>query len=130
MTNGIASYRTPLARARGLGSGHAGTKHFWRQRLTGLSNIVVIAFLVYAALTLIGAPREVVKAFFEQRVNALLGVLLAISTSVHMRLGMQVIIEDYLRGGVRVAALVLNSFVAFAVAVASVLAVAKLFLGV
>jgi succinate dehydrogenase / fumarate reductase membrane anchor subunit len=125
----MTSYQTPLRRARGLGSGHAGTDHFWRQRLTGVSNIVVIAFLVYAALTLAGAPREAVKAFFAMPIHAVFGALLVLSTSFHMYLGMQVIIEDYLRGGMRVAALLLNRFFSITVAAMGLLAIAKLFLG-
>ena len=52
----MATYRTPLKNVRGLGSAKGGTDHFWKQRLTAVSNIFVIAFLVYAAISLAGAP--------------------------------------------------------------------------
>ncbi len=126
----MASYRTSLKHARGLGSGKSGTDHFWRQRVTGVANIFVIAFLVYAIITLTGAPREAVKAFFGSPLNAVFGVLLALSVSIHMRLGMQVIIEDYLHGAAKVPALLLNTFFSILIGVACVMAVAKLFLGV
>jgi succinate dehydrogenase / fumarate reductase membrane anchor subunit len=125
----MTGYRTPLKQARGLGSAKDGTGHFWQQRLTGAANVILIAFLIYAALTLAGASRANVKAFFSQPIAAIFGILLAISVSVHMRIGMQVIIEDYLHGAWRVPALLLNAFFSIFIAAATVLAVAKLFLG-
>ncbi len=126
----MTSFQTPLKKVRGLGSARGGTDHFWLQRLTGASNVIVIAFLVYAALHLIGAPRTEVKAFFAQPVPAVFGILLALSISLHMRLGMQVIIEDYTHGAQKVVLLALNSFFSIFIGAASILAVAKLFLGV
>ncbi len=127
----MAGYQTSLKRARGLGSARSGTEHFWRQRVTGVSNIVVIAFLVYAAISLAGASHGEVKAFFAVPLHAVFGVLLALSISVHMRLGMQVILEDYISSpGTRVVALLLNTFISILIGVATVLAVAKLYLGV
>lgn len=127
----MASYKTSLKRARGLGSSRGGTEHFWKQRLTGVSNIFVVAFLVYAAVTLTGAPRAEVVAFFSVPIHAVFGVLLALSITAHMRIGMQVIIEDYLhRDATKVMALMLNTFISILIAVACVLAVAKLYLGV
>ncbi len=99
-------------------------------RLTAISNIIVIGFLVYAALSLLGAPRAEVKAFFSQPIAAVLGVCLALSVSVHMRIGMQVIIEDYVQGALKVPALLLNTFFSIFVAAATALAVTKLYLGV
>ncbi len=126
----MKTYRTPLKEVRGLGSAKDGTHHFWQQRVTAVANIFVIAFLVYALLTLTGAPRSEVKAFFTQPINAIFGALLALSVSVHMRLGMQVIIEDYVHGVAKVPLLLLNTFFSIFIGVASLLAVAKLFLGV
>jgi succinate dehydrogenase / fumarate reductase membrane anchor subunit len=126
----MATYRTSLKEVRGLGSAKRGTEHFWQQRLTAVSNVIVIAFLVYAVISLTGAPRAEVKAFFSQPVNAIFGILLAVSVSVHMRLGMQIIIEDYVHGPAKVPLFLLNTFFSIFIGVASVLAVAKLFLGV
>jgi succinate dehydrogenase / fumarate reductase, membrane anchor subunit len=123
-------YRTPLKEVRGLGSARSGTEHFWLQRVTGTANIIVIAFLLYAVLTLAGAPRSEVKAFFSQPINAVFGVLLAVSVTVHMRIGMQAILEDYVHGGLKVALLLLNTFFSIFIGAVTVLAVTKLFLGV
>jgi succinate dehydrogenase / fumarate reductase membrane anchor subunit len=122
--------RTPLKKVRGLGSAKGGTEHFVVQRVTAVANIVLIAFLVYAALHLIGASRAEVKEFFSQPWAAILGILLAISTSIHMRIGMQVIIEDYVHGGNKVLMLLLNTFFSLSVGAAIFLAVTKLYLGV
>jgi succinate dehydrogenase / fumarate reductase membrane anchor subunit len=125
----MTGYRTPLKQARGLGSAKEGTGHFWQQRLTGAANVILIIFLIYAGLTLAGAPRAGVKAFFSQPAAAIFGILLAISVSMHMRIGMQVIIEDYLHGAAKVPALLLNTFFSIFIAAATILAVMKLFLG-
>jgi succinate dehydrogenase / fumarate reductase, membrane anchor subunit len=126
----MTAYRTPLKDVRGLGSARSGTGHFWVQRLTAASNILLIAFLVFAAVSLAGASRAEVKAFFSHPAAAVLGVLLAISVSVHMRIGMQVIIEDYIHEGLKVPLLLLNTFFSIFIGAATVLAVTKLFLGV
>ena len=126
----MVAMRTPLKKVRGLGSAKGGTEHFVVQRVTAVANIVLIAFLVYAALHLIGASRAEVKEFFSQPWAAILGILLAISTSIHMRIGMQVIIEDYVHGGNKVLMLLLNTFFSLSVGAAIFLAVTKLYLGV
>jgi succinate dehydrogenase / fumarate reductase, membrane anchor subunit len=126
----MTAYRTPLKDVRGLGSARSGTGHFWLQRLTAASNILVIAFLAFAAVSLVGASRIEVKAFFSHPAAAVLGILLAVSVSVHMRIGMQVIIEDYIHGGLKVPLLLLNTFFSIFIGAATVLAVTKLFLGV
>jgi succinate dehydrogenase / fumarate reductase membrane anchor subunit len=127
-----ATYRTELKKVRGLGSamGGPGTDHFWTQRMTAVSNIFATAFLVYAGLSLVGASRMDVRLFFSQPVHAVLGLLLVVSITVHMRLGMQVIIEEYAPRGLKVPLMFLNTFLAIITAVACALALIKLFLGV
>ena len=126
----MVAMRTPLKKVRGLGSAKGGTEHFIVQRVTAVANIALTVFLVYAALHLIGASRAGVKEFFSQPWAAVLGILLAISTSIHMRIGMQIIIEDYVHGGNRVLLLLLNTFFSLFVGAAIFLAVTKLYLGV
>ena len=126
----MVAMRTPLKKVRGLGSAKGGTEHFIVQRVTAVANIVLIAFLIYAALHLVGASRAEVKEVFSQPWAAIMGILLAISTSIHMRIGMQVIIEDYVHGGNKVLMLLLNTFFSLSVGAAIFLAVTKLYLGV
>ncbi len=126
----MTAFRTPLKKVRGLGAAKGGTEHFVVQRVTAAANIVLIAFLIYAALNLVGASRAEVKAFFSQPWAAVFGILLAISASIHMRIGMQVIIEDYVHGGRKVLLLLLNTFFSLFVGAAMFLAFTKLYLGV
>ena len=126
----MTAFRTPLKKVRGLGAAKGGTEHFIVQRVTAAANVLLIAFLVYAALSLVGASRAEVKEFFSQPWAAIPGILLAISASIHMRIGMQVIIEDYVHGGTKVLLLLLNTFFSLFVGAAIFLAVTKLYLGV
>ena len=124
------TYRTQLKKVRGLGSamGGPGTDHFWMQRVTAVSNIFGAAFIAYAGLSLVGASRAGVVQFFSNPLNAVLALLLVISITFHMRLGMQVIVEEYAPRWLRVPCLLLNTFWTFFVAVACALAIIKLYL--
>jgi succinate dehydrogenase / fumarate reductase membrane anchor subunit len=124
------AYRTPLARVRGLGSARAGAEHFWRQRLTAVANIFLASFLIWLVVTLAGADYATVKGTLAKPQIAIPLLLLVVSGLVHMRLGMQVIIEDYVHSeGHKIAALMLSSFFAFAVGLVCVFAVLKLSFG-
>src|SRR5690606_6540754 len=122
--------RTPLARVRGLGSARGGTTHFWRQRLTAVANIPLVLFLVGLIVAMNGSSYAETRAVFGHPVVAVLLALLVINVMVHMRLGMQVIIEDYVHGeGMKVFLLMLNTFFAIAVGAVGILSIIKLALG-
>lgn len=122
--------RTPLKNVRHLGSAKEGADHFWKQRVTGVANLVLGIFLVYLIVSLVGADHATVKRTLASPLVALPLVLLVISSAIHMRLGMQVIIEDYVHGEFRkVMLLMLNSFFAIIVAAASIFAILKLSFG-
>jgi succinate dehydrogenase / fumarate reductase, membrane anchor subunit len=124
------AHRTPLARVRGLGSAREGTDHFWKQRLTAVSNFVLVCFLIWLLVKLAGADYETVRRTLGRPQNAIPLLLLVLSGVVHMRLGMQTIIEDYVHSeGRKVAALMLNSFFSIAVGLTCVYAVLKLSFG-
>ncbi len=119
--------RTPLKNTRGLGSAHEGADHFWKQRVTGVANLVLSIFLVGLLVTLAGHDHSVVRKTLSSPLVALPLLLLIISGLVHMRLGMQTIIEDYVPSeGTKVVLLMLNTFFAIAVGAASIFAVLKL----
>jgi len=121
--------RTPLGRVRGLGSAKEGTGHFWHQRLTGAALAVLAILFVILVIVLAGKPYPEVVATLANSFVALLMVLM-IGTGVwHMKLGMQIIIEDYLHGGLKIVALVANMFFAVAVGVATILAFLKISFG-
>jgi succinate dehydrogenase / fumarate reductase, membrane anchor subunit len=124
------SYRTPLARVRGLGSAREGTGQFWTQRLTAASNLILVSFLICLLARLAGADYATVKATLARPLIAIPLLLLIVSGVVHMRIGMQSIIEDYVHAqGRRIIALMLNSFFALAIAMTCAFAVLKLSFG-
>lgn len=122
--------RTPLSKVRGLGSAKEGADHFWQQRLTGIGNLVLTLFLVYSVLYLITADYAAVKAYISSPLVSVLTILLVISTTYHMRLGMQVVIEDYVHAeGTKIALLILNSFFSIFVGLTCIFAVLKISFG-
>ena len=92
------SMRTPLGKVRGLGSARDGTHHWWMQRVTAIANLPLIVFLVIFVLAHLGATRAEVLASLANPFVAILLALTMISVLWHMRLGLQVVIEDYVRG--------------------------------
>jgi succinate dehydrogenase / fumarate reductase membrane anchor subunit len=124
------SERTPLAKVRGLGSAKEGTGHFWMQRVTAVANIFLVCFLIGLLINLAGAGHATVRAALGNPLIAIPLLLLVLSGVVHMRLGMQTIIEDYVHAeGRKVAALVLNSFFAILIGITCMFAVLKLSFG-
>ena len=123
----MSEMRTPLSRVRGLGSAKKGTEHFLLQRVTALANIPLTVFFVSAMVAHAGADYLTVKAFLSRPIVALVMLLLILSMVWHMRLGLQIVIEDYIHDHtVKILALILNTFFALAVGTASVLAILKL----
>jgi succinate dehydrogenase / fumarate reductase membrane anchor subunit len=122
--------RTPLKEVRRLGSAKEGADHFWTQRTTGAANLVLSIFAIALAIHLIGADHATFKATIANPLIGLPLLLFLVSAAIHMRIGMQVIIEDYVHGeGVKIVLLMLNTFFAIAVAAASAFSILKLSLG-
>ena len=120
---------TPLKRVRGLGAAHRGTETFWRQRLTAVANIPLTIFLILSILTHIGASFDEVHAYLARPLVALAMLALVLSASIHMRIGLKEIIEDYVHGGAKVLAILLATFFAIGIGLASLLALLKISLG-
>lgn len=124
------SMRTPLGMVRGLGSARDGTHHWWMQRVTAISNIPLIIFLIVFVISHLGASRAEVVASVANPFVAILLALTMISVLWHMRLGLQVVIEDYVHGhGTKLAALLANSFFTAALGVAALYAILKMSFG-
>ena len=125
-----SSMRTPLGRVRGLGSAKSGTGHFWLQRVTAVSNLVLAIIFIGVVIALAGRPYPAAIALLSNPCVAILMLLFILSACIHMRLGMQVIIEDYITNeGLKILAVMGNTFFALAIGAASVYAVLKLSFG-
>lgn len=88
-------FRTPVGRARGLGSAKSGTGHFWWQRVTAVFLAVLAPWILGMLIALVGADHAQVVAALAKPANAIALALFAISLFWHARLGLQVVIEDY-----------------------------------
>ena len=89
------SFRTPLSRVEGLGPARSGVEHFWKQRVTAVALIPLSIWFAIAVLGLVGADRDTVVAYLHQPVNAVLMILFILAALMHMMLGIQIVIEDY-----------------------------------
>ena len=124
------NHRTPLGRVRGLGSAKSGTNHWWMQRVTAVANVPLVLFAIYFVISHLGASRtEVVKAA-DNPFTSLLLALGFLSVLWHMKLGMQVIIEDYVTGHfAKIAAIILNGFYVVALGAAAIFAILRMNFG-
>ena len=127
----MTEHRTPLARVRGLGSAKSGTAHFWYQRLTAVANVPLTIAFVLIVVALLGRNHAAAQQILGTPLVAIVILLFIGSITYHMRLGMQVIIEDYVHEETaKFALIMLNTFFAIAVALASAYAIFKLSFGV
>lgn len=122
--------QTPFARITGLGSARKGTEHFWFQRLTALANVPLSLFLLWFVIRLAGADKAEMMGTVSNPLVAGLLVLAIISITWHMRLGLQVVIEDYIHGeALKLALIIFNLFFTFGIAVVSVVSILMLAFG-
>jgi succinate dehydrogenase / fumarate reductase membrane anchor subunit len=124
------SMRTPLARVKGLGAAGHGVEHWWLHRMTAVSNVpLIIAFVIIVA-ALAGRSHAEALAIVANPLVAILLVLCFLSVTNHMRLGLQIVIEDYVHDeGAKIAALMANNFFAAVIAVVCLFSVLKISFG-
>ncbi|WP_089025584.1 succinate dehydrogenase, hydrophobic membrane anchor protein [Bradyrhizobium mercantei] len=123
--------RTPLERVRGLGSAHTGTGDFWRQRLTAVAMTLLIVPVIVVVIMLIGRNHAGAAQILGSIPIAIILLLFIVASTWHMKIGMQVVIEDYIHNEkLKIASVMANNFFCIAVALASIYAILKLSSGV
>ena len=119
--------RSPIGRVRGLGAAKSGTAHFWLQRVTAVANVPLVIGFVVIVVALPGRNHGAVVQTLASPIVAIAMLLFILSVTWHMRLGMQVIIEDYVHDeGRKFFLLMANTFFAVAVGLASAFAILML----
>jgi succinate dehydrogenase / fumarate reductase membrane anchor subunit len=122
--------RTPLGRVLGRGAAKSGTEHFWHQRLTAVAGVPLTIAAIIILLMLLGRNQAAAAQILGSPAVALIMLLFILSTTVHMRLGMAVIIEDYVHDeSAKLTLLMANTFFTIAVGLACVYGVLKLSFG-
>ena len=125
------SMRTPLARVRYLGASHSGTSDFWRQRLTAVAMVLLILPVIVVVMMLLGRNQAGAAQILGSPLVAIVMLLFIVASAWHMKIGMQVVIEDYVHSEkVKLACVIANNFFSTAVALASIYAILKLSSGV
>jgi succinate dehydrogenase / fumarate reductase membrane anchor subunit len=122
--------RTPLSRARGLGSAKEGVHHFWAQRITAVALIPLVAWFAISLIMMSGADYAVVRAWIGSPAVMVLLVLTIVIGLHHGQLGLQVVIEDYVHNdGVKLALIVLMRFIAVFFWLAGIVAILRIGFG-
>jgi len=125
------SLRTPLGRVRNLGASHSGTSDFWRQRLTAVAMALLIIPVIVVVMMLLGRNQAGAAQVLGSLPIAIILLLFIVASTWHMKIGLQVVIEDYVHNEkVKLAAVMANNFFSIAVALASIYAILKLSSGV
>ena len=123
----VGKMSTPLGRVRGLGAAKSGTRDFWRQRLTAVANVPLTIAAIGIIITLLGRNQTAVAQILGSPLVAIIMLLFIISVTMHMRIGMQVIIEDYVHDeSTKLILVMANTFFTVAVALASAFAILML----
>jgi succinate dehydrogenase / fumarate reductase membrane anchor subunit len=124
------SLRSPLGRVLGHGAAKEGVHHWWVQRLTSLALIPLSVWFVVSLFSLPAYDHATVQAWVGQSWTALLLVLFIALAAWHSKLGVQVVVEDYVHGSAKTLSLIISTFAHTLVAAAAIFAVLKVAFGI
>ncbi|KIZ35440.1 MULTISPECIES: succinate dehydrogenase, hydrophobic membrane anchor protein [Rhodopseudomonas] len=123
--------RTPLGKVRKFGPAGSGTSDFWRQRITGVGMTLLILPVIVVIMMLLGRNQAGATQILGSPLIALTMILFIIASAVHMKIGMQVVLEDYIQNEkLKLVSVMANNFFSLAVALAAIFAIFKLSAGV
>jgi succinate dehydrogenase / fumarate reductase membrane anchor subunit len=127
----VKSMRTPLGRVRALGPSHSGTSDFWRQRITAVAMVLLMVPVIVVVMMLLGRNQAGAAQILGSPLVAIVMLLFIVASAWHMKIGMQVVIEDYVHNeAMKLASIMANNFFSVAVALISIYAILKLSSGV
>lgn len=123
-------FRTPLSRARGLGSAKDGLHHWWAQRITAVALIPLVVWFAISLIMMSGADYAAVRAWIGSPVVMVLLTLTIVIGLHHGQLGMQVVVEDYVHhDGWKLALILLMRFIAVLFGLAAIVAILRIGFG-
>jgi succinate dehydrogenase membrane anchor subunit len=122
--------RSALGKVRGMGSAKAGTHHWWMQRVTAIAMVPLVIWFVVSMAALASADHATLVAWIGNPLTTLLLVLFAFSTFYHMKLGLQVVVEDYVHvEGTKILTMLVINFFTLGVGLAAIIAILKISFG-
>jgi len=121
------SLRSPLGKVRGLGSAKNGTHHWWMQKVTAVALIPLTIWFVASVVQMTTAEYEVVISWLNSPIVAILMMLFVFTSLYHLRLGLQVIIEDYIHSeGAKIFFQMIVTFGCIVIATATIFSILKI----
>ncbi len=126
----MSQLQSPLSKVKGLGSAKEGTSHFWVQRLTAIAMVPLILWFCFSVASLPGMTHADIHSWLASPFSAVMLILLFLTGFYHAKLGLQMVIEDYIGNhGVRTASIIGVNFVCAVLAVLGVFSVLRISFG-
>lgn len=122
-------YLTPRKAAQGLGSAHQGTLHHWAMTVTAVALLILTPLFMIVVARAIGLPHQQLLVYFGRPIPALITGLFVAVGMVHFIKGTRIMIDDYLRGTARKAAIIFSVILGWTVIAAAIYALARMGLG-
>lgn len=119
-------YMTDLKRAVGMGSAREGTKRHWSMTKSSVALLILTPFFVFTFGPMTGEPHDAVLAYFQRPFPAIIAALMVVTTFMHFKTGVQMLIEDYMHGLARESTIILLTCLSYGAAATGVFAIAKI----